>query len=61
MIGLFYKWVYDIAGITPKSTSVYLNGKKIDVKDFSMYVDMYLGFISDNEESKIEKFYEEEG
>jgi len=61
MIGLLYKRVYDIAGITPKSTNVYLNGKKLDIKDFSSYVDMYINSVNESEEHKIEKIYEEFG
>lgn len=61
MIGLFYKWVYDIAGITPKSTNVYLNSKKVDIKDFSSYVDMYMNCLNESEENKIEKIYDDFG
>jgi DNA topoisomerase-2 len=40
MLSLLYRRVYDIAGISPKTTSVYLNGKKItEIKDFSTYID----------------------
>ena len=34
--------MYDLAGITPSTIEVYLNGKKIQIKDFSQYVGMYL-------------------
>ena len=61
MVGLLYKRVFDIAGTTPKSTNVYLNGKKLEVKDFSTFVDMYINSINEGEESKIEKIYEEFG
>lgn len=37
------KRVYDICAITPKSVSVQLNGKKLNVKDFSDYISMYIG------------------
>jgi len=38
-----------------------LNKKKLEVKDFSTYVDMYLGALNKGEETKLEKFYEESG
>ncbi|OQR97211.1 DNA topoisomerase II [Thraustotheca clavata] len=41
IIALFKKRVYDIAGVTDKSLSVYLNEEKIDVKTFPQYVEMY--------------------
>ena len=34
--------VYDIAGITDKSVSLYLNKKKLSVKSFLDYSKMYL-------------------
>ena len=42
MINLMIRRVYDIAGITDKSVSVYLNKKKLSVKNFSDYSKMYL-------------------
>lgn len=43
IVSLLKKRVYDIAGCTPPSVNVYLNGKKIDkVKNFESYIDMYL-------------------
>ena len=42
IISLFEKRVFDMAGITPKSVSVYLNGKKLNVKNFEDYIHMYL-------------------
>ncbi len=39
---LFKKRVYDLAGCSPKTVSVYLNGKKIsNVKNFEDYIDLY--------------------
>lgn len=39
---LFKKRVYDLAGCSPKSISVYLNGKKLSkIKNFADYVDLY--------------------
>jgi len=42
MVNLMMRRVYDIAGITDKSVSVYLNKKKLSVKSFSDYSKMYL-------------------
>ena len=42
IIALFEKRVFDMAGITPKTVSVYLNNKKIKVKNFQDYIHMYL-------------------
>lgn len=39
---LFCKRVYDLAGVVNEKLKVYLNGKKINVKGFKGYVDMYL-------------------
>jgi len=42
MINLMIRRVYDIAGITDKSVSVYLNKKKLSVKSFLDYSKLYL-------------------
>eukprot|EP01051_Picozoa_sp_SAG22_P007188 SAG22_NODE_496_length_9797_cov_4.177241_7_plen_136_part_00 len=42
MLYLMYRRVYDLAGITDKSVNVYLNGKKIVIKSFMDYVNLYL-------------------
>jgi DNA topoisomerase-2 len=42
MINLMIRRVYDIAGITDKCISVYLNKKKLNVKSFLDYSKMYL-------------------
>tara|TARA_Y100000590_G_scaffold470367_1_gene664210 strand:- start:4013 stop:7444 length:3432 start_codon:yes stop_codon:yes gene_type:complete len=42
MINLMFRRVYDIAGITDKSVSVYLNKKKLSIKSFMDYSKMYL-------------------
>lgn len=36
------KRVYDLAGVTPASVKVKLNGKSIDIKNFNSYCDLYL-------------------
>jgi len=46
MISLMERRVYDIAGVTDKSISVYLNDKKIKVNNFMDYSKLYL---SDND------------
>jgi DNA topoisomerase II len=39
---LLVKRVYDLAGCTPSTVGVYLNGKKLtDVKSFQSYVSLY--------------------
>lgn len=40
---ILYKRVYDICAITPKHVNVYLNSKKLNIKDFSEYVSVYIG------------------
>ena len=42
MINLMMRRVYDIAGITDKSVSVYLNRKKLSINSFLDYSKMYL-------------------
>ena len=42
IISLFKKRVYDMAGITPKSVSVFLNGEKLNVENFEKYINMYI-------------------
>ena len=37
------KRVYDISAITSKKVSVFLNNKKIDIKTFDNYVNLYIG------------------
>lgn len=55
-VALLSKRVYDLAGCTPASVSVHLNGKKIaKVTNFETYTDLY--FKKDN----VEKFYEKCG
>ena len=43
IVDLIRKRTYDIAGCTPRDVSVYFNGEKLSVKDFPMYVEMYIG------------------
>ena len=35
------KRVYDLAGVISSKVNVYLNNKKIEIKSFSDYVDLY--------------------
>ena len=42
MESLLVKRVYDLAGVTPATVAIYLNGKKITgVKNFQTYTDLY--------------------
>lgn len=59
MIGLFYKRVYDIAGVTPKSVNVHLNGKKIkDINCFQSYIQLYMKSVNEENGSEAPFFYE---
>ena len=42
IIALFKKRVNDMAGITPKSVSIYLNREKLQVENFEKYINMYI-------------------
>jgi DNA topoisomerase-2 len=42
IVGLMTKRVYDMAGTTPATVKVKLNGKIVDVRNFNSYVDLYL-------------------
>ena len=42
IIALFQKRVYDMAGVTPKTVSVYYNNKKLNIKNFESYIKMFL-------------------
>lgn len=48
IIGLFSKRAFDLAGVTNQKVKVFLNGKRIEIKDFPDYCDLYLK----NEENK---------
>ena len=50
IVALFEKRVFDMAGITPKSVSVYLNNKKLNVKNFEDYIHMYLDASKEEDE-----------
>ena len=40
-LALLEKRVYDIAGVTDSSLKVYLNGERLEVKNFEAYIKMY--------------------
>lgn len=40
-LSLLKKRVYDLAGCSPSTVGVYLNGKKIPIKQFQDYVELY--------------------
>jgi DNA topoisomerase-2 len=42
IVSLMIKRAYDLAGCTPSTVKVKLNGKAIDIKNFNSYVDLYL-------------------
>ena len=50
IVALFEKRVFDMAGVTPKSVSVYLNNKKLNVKNFEDYIHMYLDATKEEDE-----------
>ena len=50
IVSLFEKRVFDMAGVTPKSVSVYLNGKKLNVKNFEDYIHMYIDASKEEDE-----------
>ena len=41
IVGLMAKRVYDLAGVTPSTLSVHLNGKKVQVKNFETYCKLF--------------------
>lgn len=41
-VSLFTKRAYDMAGVTDSRVKVYINGKRIEVKNFCDYCDLYL-------------------
>jgi DNA topoisomerase-2 len=43
VIDIIRKRAYDIAGCSPRDVGVYFNGNKLQVKDFSEYVEKYIG------------------
>jgi DNA topoisomerase-2 len=59
MLGLLYKRVYDIAGVTSKGVNVHLNGKKIkDISCFKTYIDLYMKSINEDNGTEAPYFYE---
>ena len=42
IVALIKKRVYDLAGVISANVKVYLNGKKLPIKGFLEYTDMYL-------------------
>lgn len=56
IVALMTKRVYDMAGVTPAEVKVYLNDKRIEIKNFNAYIDMYLN--SADQEEVQTKVYE---
>jgi len=54
MLFLIERRVYDIAGTTDNNLNVYLNNKKLNIKSFDKYCDLYL----DNEKKVSEKIHD---
>ena len=54
MLNLFKRRIYDVAAITDKSVKVKFNSELLPVRQFSQYVDLYLG--SKNE---VKRYHEE--
>ena len=62
MESLLVKRVYDLAGITPSSVNIYLNGKKITAaKNFQSYVDLYFDAKTKEEAKSVVKVFEAVG
>jgi len=40
---ILVKRVFDVCAITPKTVDIFLNGKKLSIKDFSDYVSVFIG------------------
>ena len=47
-LDILKKRVFDVSAITPKTVSVHFNGEKIKCKDFSEYVNYYIGSKSES-------------
>lgn len=43
MYALFARRCYDVCAVTDSDINVYLNGEKLDFKNFEKYVDLYIG------------------
>jgi len=61
IIALMTKRVYDMAGVTPAKVKVYFNEEKIDIKNFTSYIDMFLKSkgAADEDEDDLPKVYEQ--
>lgn len=47
---LMMKRVFDVAGITDKRVKTFLNGKRLAIKDFQDYVNLYMQVRSETKE-----------
>jgi len=52
ILGLLRKRVYDMCACTDKSVSVFLNGEKLDFKNFENYVNLFIG-----DKSEVKRVY----
>jgi DNA topoisomerase-2 len=52
-VSLLTKRAYDMAGVSDSKVKVYLNGQKIEIKNFVEYCDLYLNNQENSELPKI--------
>ena len=60
IVSLMIKRVYDVAGTTPESVKVILNGKRLDIKSFFYYIDYYLATKKSRKKKKEDEEDDEE-
>jgi DNA topoisomerase-2 len=53
IVALMTKRAYDMAGVTDAKVKIFLNGERINVKNFDEYCDMYLKIDENKELPKI--------
>lgn len=57
VVALMKKRVVDLAGCLGKSVKVELNGKRVPVKSFLDYVDLYLNSASKHKDTSLPRFF----
>lgn len=57
VVALMKKRVVDLAGCLGKSVKVELNGKRVPVKSFLDYVDLYLNCASKHKDTSLPRFF----
>ena len=58
IVALMTKRVYDMAGVTPSDIKVYLNDKKLEVKNFNSLINMYLSAGASEDQESLPLVYE---